>query len=56
MSTSGKQNSGTEISNYTLVEFDNIDSDAHRITVMYRKDSSTSSGNDQGFLLIPINQ
>ena len=56
MTTSGKQNNGTAISNYTLVEFNDIDCNAHRITVMYRKDSSTSSGNDQGFLLIPINQ
>jgi hypothetical protein len=56
MTTSGKQNSGTAISNYTLVEFTGIDGGEHRISVMYRKDSSASNGTDQGYVLIPKNQ
>ena len=53
LTTSGKQNSGTSISNYTLVEFSNIDGGAHRITVMYRKDTSVSNNDDRGYVLIP---
>ena len=53
MTTSGKQNSDTAISNYQLVEFTDIDGGEHRITVMYRKDSSAASGTDRGYVLIP---
>jgi len=53
MTTSGKQTSGTAISNYQLVEFTDIDGGEYRITVMYRKDSSSASGTDQGYVLIP---
>ena len=53
LSTSGKQNSGTSISDYMLVEFSNIDGGAHRITVMYRKDVSQSNNDDRGYVLIP---
>ena len=53
MSTSGKQNSGTTIESYQLVEFTNIDGGEHFITVMYRKDSSANNGTDQGYVLIP---
>ena len=53
LTTSGKQNSGTSISDYTLVEFPNIDGGAHRITVMYRKDSTQSKNDDRGYVLIP---
>jgi hypothetical protein len=53
MTTSNKQNSGTAISNYQLVEFTGIDEGEHRITVMYRKDSSVASGNDRGYVIIP---
>ena len=56
MTTSGKQNSGTSIDSYQLVEFTGIDSREHRITVMYRKDSSQNSGDDRGYVLIPKNQ
>ena len=56
LTTSGKQNDGTAIGNYQLVEFTNIDGGEHRISVMYRKDSSASSNNDQGYVLIPKNQ
>jgi hypothetical protein len=56
LTTSGYQNSGTAISSYRLVEFNNIDGGEHRITVMYRKDSSQNSGSDRGYLLIPKEQ
>jgi hypothetical protein len=51
--TRSKQNSGTAISNYTYVEFTGIDGNEHRITIVYRKDSSSSSGTDRGYVLIP---
>ena len=54
--TSGNQNSGTSISDYTLVEYTGLDGGEHRITVVYRKDSSSASGDDRGYLLIPKNQ
>jgi hypothetical protein len=54
--TQGIQNSGTDLSNYTLVEYTGIDGGAHRITVIYRKDSSQNSGDDRGYVLIPKNQ
>ena len=56
LTTSGKQNSGTGIDSYQLVEFTGIDSGKYRITVMYRKDSSSNSGDDRGYVLIPKNQ
>ena len=51
--TRGTQKSGTTISNYTLVEFTGLDTGEHRITVVYRKDSSGNSGTDKGYLIIP---
>lgn len=54
--TRGKQVSGTSISDYTLVEFTGIDQEEHTITIVYRKDSSTSTSDDRGYLLIPKNQ
>lgn len=56
MTTSGRQNATTAISGYTLVEFTGIDKGNHRITVMYRKDSSVNSNDDKGYILIPKNQ
>jgi hypothetical protein len=56
LTTSGKQTSGTAISNYQLVEFTGIGGGEHRISVMYRKDTSTASGKDQGYVLIPKEQ
>ena len=50
--TRNNQQSGTTISSYTLVEFDNIDGGSHRITVLYRKDGSGNSYDDRGYLLI----
>ena len=55
-STSGNQNSGTAISNYTKVTYTGIDGGKHRITVIYKKDSSQHSGTDRGYLIIPKNQ
>ena len=54
--TSGKQTSGTAISNYTLVEYTGIDGGEHRITIIYRKDSSQNSADDRGYVLIPKEQ
>ena len=54
--TSGKQSSNTSISGYTLVEYTGIDEGAHRITIIYRKDSSSHSGDDRGYVLIPKEQ
>lgn len=54
--TRGSQNGGTAIGNYTLVEFTGIGGGEHIITVLYRKDSSSASGDDRGYLLIPKNQ
>lgn len=54
--TRGSQNSGTAISSYQLVEYTGLNSGKHRITILYRKDSSASSGDDRGYVLIPKNQ
>lgn len=51
--TRGNQQSGTAISNYTKVEFENIDGGEHTITIVYRKDSSANSNDDRGYVLIP---
>jgi hypothetical protein len=51
--TRGSQQSGTAISNYKLVEYTNIDGGNHTITIVYRKDSSSHSGDDRGYVLIP---
>lgn len=50
--TRGNQQSGTTLSNYTLVEFTGITSGEHTITVVYRKDSSVNNGDDRGYVLI----
>lgn len=51
--TSGNQKSGTSIDNYTKVSFTGIDGGQHRITIIYKKDVSVSSGDDRGYVLIP---
>jgi hypothetical protein len=51
--TRGAQSSGTDISYYKLVEFTGIDKGKHRITIVYRKDISSHSGEDRGYILIP---
>lgn len=53
--TRGNQQGGKLLSNYTLVEFTNIDGGPHTITVAYRKDASESDGYDEGYLIIPKN-
>ena len=50
--TCDNQQSGTALSNYTLVEFTGIPSGMHTITVVYRKDGSTHRGDDRGYVLI----
>ena len=50
--TRGNQQSGTALSNYTLVEFTGISSGEHTITIVYRKDGSVNSGDDRGYVLI----
>lgn len=52
----GGESSGTSLSNYKLVEFDNIDGGKHRITVMYSKAGSQLGGNDRAYVLIPKEQ
>jgi hypothetical protein len=54
--TRGNQKSGTSIDNYTKVSFTGIDGGQHRITIVYRKDSSGNTADDRGYVLIPKNQ
>ena len=54
--TKGKQSSSESINGYKLVKFNNIDGGEHRITIVYRKDSSEESGDDRGYVLIPTDQ
>ena len=54
--TRSKSTSTTTISGYTLVEFTGIDENAHRITIVYRKDGSGNSYDDRGYILIPKEQ
>jgi hypothetical protein len=53
--TSGNQQSGTALSSYTKVEFTDIEEGEHKITIVYRKDSSVNSGDDKGYILISKN-
>jgi hypothetical protein len=53
VSTHGYQNSDVSLNGYTLVEFANIPSGVHFITVAYRKDTSVNNGTDKGYVLIP---
>lgn len=55
-STKGNQNSGTGLSSYTKVEYTNIPTGSHTITITYIKDSSQSQGTDRGYVLIPKQQ
>lgn len=47
-----ESNCNTNLSDYQLVELPN-DGGAHTITVMYRKDTSASTQDDKGYILIP---
>lgn len=49
--TSGNQQSGTTLSNYTLCEYPN-DGGEHFIYIVYIKDSWYSTGDDKGYFLI----
>lgn len=51
--TKGNQQSGTSLSSYLIVDYDNIPSGDNVITVVYRKDSTQSSGTDKAYVLIP---
>ena len=53
--TSGKQNSSTAISGYTLVEYDNMTGGTHTITIVYRKDGTVNNNDDRGYVLISKN-
>lgn len=45
-------NCNTNLSDYQLIELPN-DGLTHTVTVMYRKDGTTSSEDDKGYILIP---
>lgn len=51
--TRGRSNGGTALTNYTKVEYDNIDGGEHIIYVYYTKDSSGNNNDDRGYILIP---
>lgn len=52
--TKGNQQSGTALSNYTEVVFSGLTpSQTYFFYVVYRKDISQDSGNDEGYLLLP---
>ena len=54
--TSGKQTSGTALSNYTEVNYTSLNEEDHFICIVYRKDGSVDNGNDRGYLLVPKQQ
>lgn len=54
--TRGKQTSGTTLSDYVHVEYNNIDRKVHKINICYRKDTSTHSNDDCGYLIVPTAQ
>ena len=52
--TKGNAQSGTSLSSYTPVTYSNLDPNTqYFITVVYRKDSSTSTNDDRGYVLVP---
>lgn len=54
--TRGNQKPGNTIYDYTKVSFTGIDAGQHRITIVYRKDSSSHSGDDRGYVLLLKNK
>ena len=55
VTTNGKQNSGTNISNYTLASYTDLETSGYnKITISYRKDGSVDRGDDCGYALIPM--
>ena len=55
-STKDVPNNVTDISGYTTVTFENIGGGDHRITIIYKKDASSSTDPDRGYVLINKNQ
>ena len=52
--TKGNAQSGTSLSSYTPVTYSNLDPNTqYYITVVYRKDSSSSTNDDRGYVLVP---
>ena len=51
--TASKGTSGIALTNHTKVTFSNISAGQKQIHVIYRKDSSVSKYDDQGFILVP---
>ena len=51
--TSGNQQAGTNLSDYTQVRFDKLDEKKHVITILYKKNASGNVGDDKGYLLLP---
>ena len=54
--TSGNQQSGQAIGNYTKVTYTGLAGEDHFICIVYRKDGSVNNGNDRGYVLIPKDQ
>ena len=52
-STKGNQSSGTSLSYYTSVTFSNLYSGDY-FYVVYQKDSTSSSGDDRGYVVLPV--
>ena len=50
--TSGNQNSGTKLKDYTAVTYTGL-KDNDIIYIVFRKDGSAASGDDRGYVLIP---
>jgi hypothetical protein len=51
--TRNKSTSDTDLTAYTKVSFTDIPEGVHKIPIAYRKNRSTNTGADQGYLLIP---
>lgn len=46
----------SDLDGYKLVEFNNISMGSHRITVIYKKSSTSKNNTDKGYILIPKQQ
>ena len=49
-------NSGTDLSAYTEITYNDIDEGPHQITIRFSKDDEVDDGADCGYVLIPKNQ
>ena len=54
--TKGAATGGTAVSDYKEVMFSGLGGTGHIIYIAYRKDNSSDSGTDRGYVLIPKNQ